>query len=196
MPLPHAPDLVSTILLDGRLPALLTGIVLLCFGARVYRLLILAPGVIAGVYLGAFIGEIGHMAPAVVVGITVALAVAGALPCYFVEGVARRVGGAGLFAALTAFAWPLVSKEPAHWWVPVVGGVVGALVFPKLYQFLLRPTTALVGAWSIAWAVKHEKDIWLIGGLAIAGTVVQFWLGEGKGEPAAAAKKEKPKKKG
>ena len=195
MDLPHAPDPLSTLLLDGRLPALLTGIVLLCWGARVYRLLILAPGVLAGVYLAAVIGEIGAMRPAVVVGITIGLAVAGALLCHFVEGVALRVGGAGLAAALTAFAWPLVSKVPAPWWAPVVGGVVGALVFPKLYQFLLRPATALVGAWSIAWAVKHEKDIWLIGGLAIAGTVVQFWLGEGKEPPARAAKKEKAKKK-
>lgn len=197
MDLSHVPDPLSTVLLDGRLPALLTGIVLLGWGAKVYRVLIVAPGVLAGVYLAAVVGELAHLTATVSVVMTVVLAAGGAILCHFVEGLAIRVGGAGLFAAVSALIWPLVRHGPVPFWVPLIAAIVGALVFPKVYQVLLRPTTALLGAWSIAWAVQRPDALWLVGGLAVAGTALQFWLDRGgSGAASAAKRKEKGKKKG
>ncbi len=197
MDLPNAPDPLSTVLLDGRLPALLIGIVLLGWGAKVYPVLVVAPGVLVGVYLAAVVGELAHLTATVSVVMTVVFAAGGALLCHFVEGMAIRVGGAGLFAALSAFVWPLVRHGPVPFWVPLIAAIVGALIFPKVYQVLLRPTTALIGAWSIAWAVKRPDALWLVGGLAVAGTALQFWLDRGgSGGAPAPKKKEKGKKKG
>lgn len=195
MPLPAVPDPAATLLTDGRLPALLTGIVLLGWGAKVYRLLVLAPGVLAGVYLGAVLRGWLHLGGMEAVLLTVGLAVGGALACHFVEGVAVVVGGAALFGALAWFGWPLVQPGPVPVYVPLVAVVVGGLAFPRLYQLLLRPITALVGAWSIAWAVGRPGTLWLVGGLALAGLALQYVLDRpGRGTEGPAPKKDRPKK--
>jgi len=198
MPLPHAPDPVSTLLLDGRLPALLTGIVLVGWGAKVYRLLVLAPGILAGVYLGAVVKELAHLDGMTAIVTTIVLAAAGALLCHFVEGIAIRVGGAALFGATAWFAWPMFRPGATPIYVTVGALIVGAFAFPSVYRVLLRPITALVGAWSIAWAMERPHDVWLVGGLALAGTALQFALDRGGGGGGAASapkpKREKPKK--
>lgn len=176
MPLPNVPDPVPTLLFDGRLPALLTGIVLLGWGAKVYRLLVLAPGVLAGVYLGAALRDWLNLGGTNAMLLTVALAAGGALLCHFVEGVAIRVGGAALFGALAWFGWPLVQAGAVPWYVPLAALVLGAALFPRLYQLALRPITALVGAWSIAWAVHRPTTLWLVGGLALVGLALQYTL--------------------
>jgi hypothetical protein len=195
MDLPAAPDPAATLLLDGRLPALLTGLVLCGWGAKLYRVVVLAPGILAGVYLGAILQQWFHLTLTVSLVTTLVLAAAGALVCHFVEGLALRVAGAGLFGALVWLGWPLLQRGALPFWVPLVASVLGAVVFPYVYGFLLRPVTALVGAWSVAWAVKRPDELWLVVGLAVAGTAVQFWLDRGEGgRPAKAPKGKKPRK--
>ena len=195
MDLPAPPDPFVALLLDGRLPALLVGIVLLGWGERLYGVLVVAPGVLAGVYLAAWAQPLFHFAPTTLLVVTVALAGAGAWLCHFVAAIAGRMAGAGLFAALAWFAAPLAQPGPVPWWVPVVGAALGALVFPSLYKIALRPLTALVGAWSIAWAVKAPGNPYLVLGLAAAGTALQFALSRSTGEGAGPAKKVKKDKK-
>ena len=197
MDLPTAPDPLATLLLDGRLPALLTGIVLCGWGARLYRVVVLAPGILAGVYVGAIAQQLLHYSVTTGLIVTVVLAAVGALVCHFVEGLAIRVAGAGLFGALAWLGWPLLQRGALPFWAPLAASVVGALAFPYLYRFLLRPITALVGGWSVAWALKRPDAAWLIIGLAVAGTAVQFWLDRGASErPAARAGKPRKSKKG
>ncbi len=196
MDLPAPPDPFVALLLDGRLPALVVGIVLLGWGERLYGVLVVAPGVLAGVYVAAWAQPLFHFDTTTLLVVTVALAAAGALACHFVAAIAVRMAGAGLFAALAWFATPLAQPGPVAWWVPVVAAALGALVFPALYKIALRPLTALVGAWSIAWAVKHPGNPYVILGLAAAGTAIQFALARSsKGEPVAPAKKVKKEKK-
>ncbi|MSQ00743.1 MAG: hypothetical protein EXR71_02495 [Myxococcales bacterium] len=190
MHLPPPPDPFVALLLDGRLPALLVGIVLLGWGERIYGVLVVAPGVLAGVYLAAWAQPLFHFDAITLLVVTVALAAAGALLCHFVAAMAVRAAGAGLFAALAWFALPLAQSGPVPWWVPLVGAALGALVFPALYKIALRPLTALVGAWSIAWAVKHPGNPYVVLALAAAGTAVQVALaGTGRGGGDAPAKK-------
>ncbi len=198
MDLPSAPDPLATLLLDGRLPALLTGIVLCGWGAKLYRVVVLAPGILAGVYVGAIAQQVLHTTATTSLLVTLVLAGVGALICHFVEGWAIRVAGAGFFAALTWLGWPLLQRGALPFWAPLVASVLGALLFPYVYRFLLRPITALVGAWSVAWALKQPDHHLLIGGLAVVGTAIQFWLdkGGGSGEkaPAKSSKVKKAKK--
>lgn len=192
-----APPALSAMLLDGRLPALLVGLVLLVFGERTYRVLVIAPGVLAGLYLAAWIRSFVELGAVGSVVATLGLSAAGALLCHFVEGLAVRAAGAGLFAALAWFGTPLVHAGAVPWWAPVVGAVLGGLIFPRLYQVLLRPLTALVGAWSVAWAVKFGGNVWVVLGLAGLGTAIQFALanrGGGGSEPAPPARKKGKKK--
>ncbi len=194
MDLPTPPDPFQALLMGGRLPALLVGIVLLGWGERLYRVLVVAPGVLAGVYLAAWLRGLFHLDTTGAIIATLVLAGAGALACHFVEGVAVRSAGAGLFAALAWLGTPLVHAGPVPWWAPVVAAVLGGVVFPMLYRVALRPLTALVGAWSVAWAVQRPDQVWLIGGLALAGTALQFALARTGGGDASEPKK-KPKKK-
>lgn len=189
-----APPALSALALDGRLPALLVGLLLLAWGERTYRVLIIAPGVLAGLYLAAWLRGLFHFDTIGSVVATVGLSGAGALLCHFVEGLAVRAAGAGLFAAVAWFGTPLVHAGPVPWWAPVIGVVVGALLFPKLYGVLLRPLTALVGAWSVAWAVHLDRNLYVVLGLAAVGAAVQFALARRGGEAAAASPP--PKKKG
>ncbi len=198
MDLPSAPDPLATLMLDGRLPALLTGIVLCGWGAKLYRVVVLAPGILAGVYVGAIAQQLLSYSVTTGLIVTLVLAGMGALVCHFVEGLAIRVAGAGFFGALAWLGWPLLHRGALPFWAPLVASVLGAIVFPYVYRFLLRPITALVGAWSVAWALKRPDSLWMIAGLAVTGTAIQLWLDRGGGgeKPAARSPKVKKGRKG
>lgn len=186
------PDVLRPVLLDGRLPAMVVGIVLCAFGARVYGLVVVAPGIIGGLAMGAAVGQFVGGSLAVSVAMT-AFALLGAVLCQLFERLAVAVAGAGIGAWLAWAAWPPLAHGPVPWWGLLGGAGVGALGFPRVYGLLLKPATALLGAWTVAWAVHREASLALVGGLALAGTAVQFWLGRG---PAGKGSGGKGKAKG
>lgn len=57
------------------------------------------------------------------------------------------------------------------------GALLGALLFPWVWERLLRVVTALVGAGLVAWAVAMPDQPALFLGLAVFGVVVQFASG-------------------
>ncbi len=181
------PPALQPVLLDGRLPAMIAGIVFLAFGARVYGLVVVAPGIIGGLALGASVGQLVGGPLAVSVAMVI-LALIGAVACQLFEKIALAIGGLGLGTWLAWMAWPLALRTAAPWWGLVGGGLVGALAFPRVYHLGLKPLTALVGAWAVAWAVRREQVPWVVLGLAAVGTGVQFWLGGGGGTPKSTKK--------
>ncbi len=185
------PDVLRPVLLDGRLPAMVAGIVFLAFGARVYGLVVVAPGIIGGLAMGAAVGQAIGGSLAVSVAMTVC-ALAGAVLCQLFEKVAVAVAGAGLGTWAAWAGWPLAAHVQAPWWGLLGAGLVGVVVFPRVYGVLLKPATAVLGAWTVAWSVHREHSPALVGGLAICGTVLQFWLG---GRSGAAAKTRPAKSK-
>ncbi|MBM4393406.1 MAG: hypothetical protein FJ090_19970 [Deltaproteobacteria bacterium] len=184
--MPPLPPVLQPVLLDGRLPALVAGVAFLLFGARVYGLLVVAPGIVGGLALGAAVGQLVGGPLAVSVAMVLA-ALAGAVICQLFEKVALAVGGVGLGTWLAWAAWPLVVHAQAPWWGLLGGACLGGLAFPRVYHYCLKPLTALLGAWTVAWSVHQEHRPWAVVGLAILGTAVQIWLG-GKGGKKPAKK--------
>lgn len=91
-----------------------------------------------------------------------------------VERVAMLVAGGftGLVVGVALASWV---GAPA--WLALVGALAGALLFPWLWERLLRVVTAVAGAGMVAWAVGMPDHLGLIGGLAVFGVVVQFTAG-------------------
>ena len=56
----------------------------------------------------------------------------------------------------------------------VVATLLGALVFPWVYDQLLKVLTPAVGAVLVAWAVGHPEHLALLGGLWFVGVVLQL----------------------
>ena len=90
--------------------------------------------------------------------------------------------GAGAFTGLVAGAGA-VQMFGAPIWVAAVSLLVGALVFPWVYEQLLKLLTPGVGAACVAWAVGMVDQPVLLGGLWVFGAVVQF-VGESASPPA------------
>lgn len=179
MPLPSPPglgELMAQTPFAGRAPGLFLGVLLLGWGERLYRLFVLLPGMGLGAWLAASLRPALGLDLQATLVLGAVLAAVGALACHFLERWAVRLTGAMVGAGATVWAWPLISAERLPWWGPVAAGLVAALVFPRLWQWLLRPVTALFGAQLVAWAVGAPQDALLVLGLAFAGTVAQALL--------------------
>lgn len=170
-------------LLGGRTPALVGGILLLGFGARLYRAAILVPGVLLGVWAGSQISALAHLGPAPGIVLTVGLAAIGAIACSLVEAAAVALAGAVMGAVATGPALGALAVA-APWWAPIVGALFGGLLFRYLFDAVLRPATALAGAMIVAWTMQRAGQPWVVGGLAVGGWIVQ-WLLARTGEASA-----------
>lgn len=179
-PLPTLTELMAQTPMSGRAPALLLGVLLLVQGERLYRFFVLLPGILLGAWAAATVQPALGLDLRTTLVIGAALAVVGAALCHFMETWGVRLTGAMVGAGVSVWAWPLASASALPWWAPFVSGVVVALLFPKVYRWLLKPVTALVGAELVSWAVKRPTDALLVLGLAFAGTIAQSVLG-GKG---------------
>lgn len=159
----------------------LSGGLLLVAGGRLYKLAVVAPGVIAGVAGALWIGETAGLAGTVVAVAAVVLAVAGAVLCRLLERLAVSAIGVIALAGVTQLAWPLaMNGQAAPWWGVLLGGAVGLLLFPGIFKSLIRWITALLGALMVAWSVGYHENIWVVGGLFLAGCVVQAASGKGR----------------
>ncbi|MED5369792.1 MAG: hypothetical protein VX899_02150 [Myxococcota bacterium] len=156
----------------------LLGGLLALAGARLYKLSILAPGIVLGLFVGTLLpGDIDAAIRAVV---AVVLAGLGALLCRFVERAAVSVFGAVLTGGLAYTLYPLFQGEPSPWWLPAAAAGLGLLLFPKLFHALLRPLTAILGGLLVSVAVGQPGHPLVIGGVAAVGMVVQFSAGRKK----------------
>jgi hypothetical protein len=162
----------------------LSGGLLLIAGGRLYKLAVVAPGVIAGVAGALWIGETAGLAGSVVAVAAVVLAVAGAVLCRLLERLAVAAIGVIALAGVTQLAWPLaMDGQAAPWWGVLLGGAVGLLLFPGIFRSLIRWITALLGALMVAWSLGYHENVWVVGGLFVAGCVVQAASGKkGKGK--------------
>jgi len=165
-------------------PTWLTGLsggLLLVAGGRLYTLAVVAPGIIGGVAGALWIGETAGLAGSVVAVAAVVLAVAGAVLCRMLERLAVAAVGVIATAGITQLAWPLVMDgQIAPWWGVLLGGAVGLLLFPGVFRSLIRWITALVGALMVAWSVGYHDNVYVVGGLFLAGCIVQAASGKGK----------------
>jgi hypothetical protein len=153
----------------------LVGVLLAVAGARFYRLAVLAPGLLLGIGVGLLLPETLD-APLRAIA-AVVLAGFGAVVCRFVEQAAVRAFGALLAGGLVYTAWPIAMSEPSPWWAAAAGAALGLLLFPRAFQLLLKPLTAILGALALAFAVGQEHNPLVIGGVALLGTVIQLGTG-------------------
>lgn len=152
----------------------LLGAGLTFLGARLYKVTILVPGIVLGLFIGTLLPT--DIDAAIRAVIAVVLAGLGALLCRFVERAAISVFGAVLTGGLTFTIWPVFQGEAAPWFVPAIASAVGLLLFPKLFHALLRPLTALLGGMLVAISVGYPGNPLVIGGVAALGMIVQFSL--------------------
>ncbi len=190
---PNLHDAIDPALLGGHGPALVGGILLLGFGGKLYRAAVLLPGILAGVYAGVWLHgalHLGLTGGLLAIGL---LALGGAIVCHLVESIALPTAGAVLFAGAAWWAWPFLAGAPPFW-APLVGAAVGAICFRYMFDRLLKPATAVAGAFTLAWATGQLGEPAVVGGLAVVGTIVQVVLDRGSGNPAPAVKAGRKKK--
>lgn len=163
---------VSETLVAARIPIGVVGLVLLVAGARLYRVAIVGPGFAAGVFAGLQL-TLGAAADTRAVA-ALALGLIGGVAMHFLERVAVSVAGAVLAGGLANAAAPRLLPDPVPWYVPAAASLVGLLLFPRLFLALLPLITAVLGALCLGWAAARPHDLWLLGGLATGGLLVQI----------------------
>ena len=169
-------ELIADVPVALRVVVGLIGGVLVLSGARFYYV---------GLYLAAFAAGAGLVASAVayvapmlpVLGEPMPAVVASVLGGAFLAGVTRMAHrlamlGAGAFTGLVVGAG-LVQALSLPVWVTGVGVLAGAVLFPWVYEQLLKVLTPAVGAAFVAWAVGMPDQPAVLGGLWVFGTVVQ-----------------------
>ena len=187
--LPPEIDAFLRPLLSSSALALVAGLCLLGWGEQVYRLAILAPGMLVGLWLGREVAVLAHLPNTYVAVLSVGLGFLGALVCRMLEAWAVRALGALSGVGVSAAVYWMVTDTMSPWWLPVLGGIVGALVFPRFVVWLLRVVSAFAGGLLVASASGQPGNIFIVGGLTGAGIVFQTWF-----STAGGAKAKKPKK--
>lgn len=157
----------------------MAGVVLLLWGARIYKPAVWLVSFSAGalgavVLLGAGAEDLPVLADPVVV--VVGALLTGAV----VAGVAALVHKLGLIAMgglggviLAQTATQLVLAEAGPWWIGLIGGLLGALAMPLLFKRLLVLLTAAAGALCLAWSVGQPTHALLLAGLWVVGVLWQ-----------------------
>ncbi len=152
----------------------LGGLLLLLWGPRLYRLALAVPGMLLGALVAPMLVD-GQQDPVLLAGVTLVLALAGALAVGLLEALALRVAGALLGGGLTAMAAPL-ALPASHWdpWLPLAGALVGMLLLPPLFRVALRVALPGLGAIAIAQALGRPTDALLVVGLWGVGVLWQL----------------------
>ena len=163
---------------DGRLVAGFIGIVLVLAGARLYRLAIVAPGFLLGLFLAKWgFDEYGRRVDELVrLGVMVGAGAIGALLSWRIEQLAVRLGGGLLVAATTHALLPMIWHKPPEYAAPAAG-FIGLLLFPALYRRMLPLLTSAMGAIALAWAADDSKNLLMIAGITILGSAIQLASG-------------------
>lgn len=160
---------------DFRDPRLLVGLisgVVLLFGARLYRLVLVTPGVVVGVLLGLGLTAGASAGTQAIAALCLGVVGAGAL--YVAERVAVGLVGAVVVAGLAKALLPLIAGAGLPWYVPLAAGVVGLVLVPAMLRAAIRVLTPLLGAIGVTWALGRPEDLRLLVGLAVVGALFQL----------------------
>lgn len=162
------------LLAEPRLLLGVLGVLMLVAGKRLYPLAIMAPGLAGGVMLGI---ELTPGQP----DLTRVLACLGlALVLGFllrkVERLAIAAAGAFVTVGTAEALSPVVLDRAADWPILLVAGLLGLLLFPRIYERLLVVITPAIGALCLLWALGRHQDLLLLAGLTLVGTVLQLAL--------------------
>ena len=102
------------------------------------------------------------------------LATTGALLCHFVENLAVRLTGAVAFGAAGWLGWPMLRPDRLEAvGAAGVAALIGAAVFPRIHPWAVRLVTSGMGGYLIAEAAQRPQNLYIIGGVMVAGTVAQ-----------------------
>lgn len=171
-------DQLPTSLEDPRLlVGALSGVVLL-FGARLYRLVLVTPGLALGVLVGLHLTAGGTRESQLIAGLCLGVIGAGAL--LLAERVAVGLVGAVIVAGLARAVLPTVLSAGTPWYVPAALGLLGLLLVPRLLRAGIKLVTPLLGAVGVAWALGRPEQLALIGGLAVFGALFQVFAFRGE----------------
>ncbi len=149
------------------------GLVLLVAGWKLYRLMVILPGLIIGGLIGMGLGATESELYAML-GLLLGAALGGYL-ALMVHVVAIFLAGGAIVAALVASAANTVDPVTL-----VVAGLVGGAIMLALYYWLIVFVTAAIGAAAFGTGVGLGPAI--IVGLAILGAFVQFGVAKALGE--------------
>lgn len=167
-------DRIPTELSDPRLLVGLLSAVVLLFGARLYRLVLVTPGFLVGVLVGLQVTAGG--APGTQVIAALSLGVIGAFALYMAERVAVALVGAVIVAGLARVGMPLILGSGLPWYVPAAAGVVGLFLIPSLLRSAIRLLTPLLGALGLTWALGRQDDPRIFLGLVLMGVLFQLFV--------------------
>ncbi len=163
---------------DPRLLVGLISAIVLLFGARLYRLVLVTPGLLVGVLVGLQLTQDAQPGTqAIAAG---CLGVIGAGVLYMVERLAVALVGAVIVAGLAKAFMPLILGAGLPWYVPAAAGMIGVFLLPSLLRAAIRVLTPLLGAIGVSWALGRPGDLILLGGLAIFGALFQLLVLRGR----------------
>lgn len=117
--------------------------------------------------LGALVSGVAVAGVAALAHRVALLAVGGVAGIVVGAGIGDLFGGAGLVAG------------------PAVGALLGALLFPWVFEWLLKLLTPAVGAVCVAWAAGRPDTLWLVVLLWAVGALVQVGLLRSRAKPIA-----------
>lgn len=145
------------------------GLLLLLAGSRVWRVAVVAPGIIGGAAGGGWIGARLALPPAWIAGLSAVGALLGALLAALVERAAMVVAGILGGIGAVAAAERLIALP---WWAWPLGALVGALTFPAVWRGALVPLTAWIGAVALGHTFGHAEP-WVVLPLMAVGVFAQ-----------------------
>lgn len=160
-------------LLIPEVAMLTVGCLLMLIGARVYRIIIIAPGFICGALLAK---EYISGSSEVQLIVTLVLGIIGAILFTSIEKLAISIVGALLTAGLVSAVAPILLGTVA-WYVPVVAGFLGSMIFPYIYKKALPVSTSLLGSLCVCWSMGLNEDPVMVGIFWLGGVILQLILG-------------------
>jgi len=163
------------------------GLVLLAFGRKVFWLLVAATGFAVGWSLTEyFVGDVPEHVP-LIAGIAIGLL--GAFIAVIAQKIAILLGGflAGGYAAMILLQNILPSLSTPGWIPFVIGGILGALLLKKVFEWTLIVLTSIVGGIFVLVGFQGIETVQPIYVLLLAALGVLFQsrskkAGEGKGK--------------
>ena len=150
------------------------GLLMLLFGDRLYRLMVMAPGFFIGGYIATHHVNID---PEVQLFATVLCSIVGGFVMLLVEKFTVALFGALLGGALTVSLANLIGGAlSTEWYWPVIGALLGSFLFPPLFKKNLALVTSGIGSLCLAYSLEREQDTVFIVGVGVCGWVLQMML--------------------